>query len=304
MQTERTAPEAGSDPTFSVGEVAELTGIAPATLRIWERRYGVPLPVRLPSGHRRYTQEQIQWLRKVSEALSLGHRVKAVLSAAPEDLDAMLRPSARVRERDADVEVLLELTRRYDGARVHDHLNRLAQTLPVIDYLEKKVGPLLFEVGREWADGNLDVRHEHFLTQIVDDNLRILRVSLGAPTTSSPPVLLTTLSSESHSLGIQMAAVVCQLVGVRFRTLGVSTPVAEIVKACDETNARAVCISISMSSAGVETDKRLSDLRHLLPEHVQIVLGGEGTRRIRRSPRGISIYRRFSEFQKFLMNQL
>ena len=38
-------------------------------MRIWERRYGRPEAVRLPSGHRRYTDAQVTWLRRVAEAL-------------------------------------------------------------------------------------------------------------------------------------------------------------------------------------------------------------------------------------------
>ncbi|MDJ0522022.1 MAG: MerR family transcriptional regulator, partial [Planctomycetota bacterium] len=61
-----TNADAGTDANLhSIGEVAEATGLTPETLRIWERRYGRPVAVRLPSGHRRYTDEQIVWLRRV-----------------------------------------------------------------------------------------------------------------------------------------------------------------------------------------------------------------------------------------------
>ncbi|MEC7923352.1 MAG: MerR family DNA-binding transcriptional regulator, partial [Planctomycetota bacterium] len=38
----------------SIASVSRETGIGIETLRQWERRYGKPAPVRLPSGHRRY----------------------------------------------------------------------------------------------------------------------------------------------------------------------------------------------------------------------------------------------------------
>lgn len=40
---------------LTIREMAARTGVAPATLRMWEARYGFPLPARLPSGHRRYS---------------------------------------------------------------------------------------------------------------------------------------------------------------------------------------------------------------------------------------------------------
>ena len=54
---------------YSIGRAASVVGIAPATLRMWERRYGTPIPVRLPSGHRRYTGDQVRWLKRVTEAM-------------------------------------------------------------------------------------------------------------------------------------------------------------------------------------------------------------------------------------------
>ena len=63
----------------SIATVSEETGIGIETLRVWERRYGEPKPVRLPSGHRRYTWKQVEWLRQVAEAISRGHRPSQVL---------------------------------------------------------------------------------------------------------------------------------------------------------------------------------------------------------------------------------
>jgi DNA-binding transcriptional MerR regulator len=42
---------------------AELLGVAPSTLRSWERRLGYPTPARTPGGHRQYGLEEIEALR-------------------------------------------------------------------------------------------------------------------------------------------------------------------------------------------------------------------------------------------------
>ncbi len=68
-------------------EVARRTGLSPATLRIWEERYGFPRPERLPSGHRRYATEEVERLLEVvrerDEGRSLPSAVERVLSAEP-----------------------------------------------------------------------------------------------------------------------------------------------------------------------------------------------------------------------------
>ncbi len=79
-------------------EVARRTGLSPATLRIWEERYGFPRPERLPSGHRRYGDREVELLMEVvrerDEGRSLSAAVDRVLSSEPvrdESLYAGLR---------------------------------------------------------------------------------------------------------------------------------------------------------------------------------------------------------------------
>src|SRR5947209_9585062 len=57
---------AGSD--LSIGEIANRSGVAVGTLRMWESRYGFPDPQRLASGHRRYTELDLERVRTVVRA--------------------------------------------------------------------------------------------------------------------------------------------------------------------------------------------------------------------------------------------
>ena len=44
---------------LTISDLAERTGVAPATLRSWEARYGFPQPIRLAGGHRRYAERDV-----------------------------------------------------------------------------------------------------------------------------------------------------------------------------------------------------------------------------------------------------
>ncbi len=60
-----------------IGEVARRTGVTVATLRAWERRYGLLLPVRTAGGHRRYSDEDVQRVLAVLELTGQGWAVGA-----------------------------------------------------------------------------------------------------------------------------------------------------------------------------------------------------------------------------------
>ena len=59
-------------PIFNIKAVVNQTGLNPATIRAWERRYGVVTPLRTPGGTRRYRAEDVERLRLVKAAVDAG----------------------------------------------------------------------------------------------------------------------------------------------------------------------------------------------------------------------------------------
>jgi DICT domain-containing protein len=69
---------------LSIREVARETGLSEGTLRMWETRYAFPVPQRLPSGHRRYTNDDIVQVRQVARDREAGLSMKAAIDRARE----------------------------------------------------------------------------------------------------------------------------------------------------------------------------------------------------------------------------
>lgn len=67
---------------LTIREVASRTGVSAATLRMWESRYGFPAPERLPSGHRRFTEEDVERVRRVVADREAGLSMRAAIERA------------------------------------------------------------------------------------------------------------------------------------------------------------------------------------------------------------------------------
>jgi DICT domain-containing protein len=76
LETTTTEP-----PGLSIGDLAERTGLAPATLRMWEARHGFPRPRRLASGHRRYDDHDVDLVRAVLRRRDSGVRLEVAIAA-------------------------------------------------------------------------------------------------------------------------------------------------------------------------------------------------------------------------------
>lgn len=90
---------------FGIGEVVARTGVAEATLRVWERRYGFPAPERLASGHRRYSEREIELIRAVAAKRAAGLALPvAIEQARSEGSQPATSVYARLRRRRSDLE--------------------------------------------------------------------------------------------------------------------------------------------------------------------------------------------------------
>jgi DICT domain-containing protein len=67
---------------LAIKDVAERTGLAAQTIRMWEQRYGYPEPSRTPSGYRVYSDEDVEMLRRVVAFRRRGLSVPAALERA------------------------------------------------------------------------------------------------------------------------------------------------------------------------------------------------------------------------------
>jgi DNA-binding transcriptional MerR regulator len=67
---------------LTTAQLAERTGLSAGTLRMWESRHGFPEPSRLPGGHRRYAQADVDRIHEVlhwrDQGLSLSAAIERV----------------------------------------------------------------------------------------------------------------------------------------------------------------------------------------------------------------------------------
>lgn len=272
---------------LSIGELAEAGGMSPEQVRMWERRYGRPTAIRLPSGHRRYPESMIPWLRRIGEALSRGHRPHQVLRLSDEDLDKLLAvPEPEPPASHRALDKVLAALRAYDPGALRRWVRELSAESSSLELVRDHLSPLLVRIGEQWRDGIIDVGHEHLASEVLEDELRQLR-QRHPITASRPRVLLATLAGEHHGLGLQMSALVAAARGLRVNVLGTNTPLGEIQAVAGATRADVVGISVSLNSSNLETEQRLRALRDLLSPDVRLVVGGEGVRTLRQGPRGI-----------------
>jgi methanogenic corrinoid protein MtbC1 len=154
------------------------------------------------------------------------------------------------------------------------------------------IAPLTSLIGEAWATGHLAVFEEHLYSESVQVVLRNAISHIPQNNTQvkmRPRIMLTTFPQERHGLGLLMAEALFSLEGAHCLSLGVQTPVMEIVDAAKAQSADIVALSFSSAMNTRQALDGLNELRSRLPSSVEVWVGGECPVLLKRPPEKIQV---------------
>jgi MerR family transcriptional regulator, light-induced transcriptional regulator len=281
---------------YSIADVERDTGLSKDVLRVWERRYGFPVPTRNALGERVYDESQLQKLRHIRRLLDAGYRPARVVQLPLGTLMSLQQQVAQPRVRgeavaDLDVEYWLSFLYAQDSKGLREAMVRTEQSRGLMGFLSEVVAPLNVAVGQAWLEGRLAVHEEHLYTETVSTVMRqalwIIRENTAA---TGPRVLTTTLPGEVHGLGLMMAECAMAYAGCSLQSLGLQTPVPDIVTAVQTGKVDVVGLGFSGAQNPRDAFAALSLLREQIDPAIQIWVGGTNTalqRLINNAQRGL-----------------
>jgi methanogenic corrinoid protein MtbC1 len=267
--------------TFPIAAVERDVGLSKDVLRVWERRYGFPIPERGPSGERLYPAKQVERLQLIKRLMDQGHRPGRLLTRSDNELSALGAPRVQAHaaaHADSGLDELLgHVTRHDNDAFVQALQQRLARE-GLQRFVQDTIAPLTALVGVAWQEGRLQVFEEHLFTELTE---RMLRQAIAAmPGGHRPRVLLTSVPNERHAMGLLMSEAIFTLEGAQCIPLGTQMPLPDIALAAAAHRADIVALSFSSAFPRRQIPGLLGELRGALPLAMEVWAGGSGVRRI------------------------
>jgi len=301
----------GSQPGYGIGALARRLGVAPATLRDWERRYGIGPGGRSPGGHRRYRPADIARIehmrRLVLDGIPPSEAARAALAteSAPATESASAAepaaqaprtepdPAARAPRTEPDPAAwgaggrslplpgqlpqargLARAALALDGPAIAGLLDRALDSSGVVPTWERLAVPVLIAVGERTATTGTCIDVEHLLsTQLLA--ALAARVGRLAEPVNARTVLLACADDEEHSLPLYALAAALAERDVRTTMLGARTPPPALADAISRIGPAAAFVWSQTAATG--DPAKLEGLARQRPP-LRLITAGPGWR--------------------------
>jgi DNA-binding transcriptional MerR regulator len=285
-------------PVFNLKAVVRETGLKPDTLRAWERRYGIPTPQRASSGHRLYSENDIEMLHwlvarqeeglSISRAVELWQRLSEAgeLPTAPAGRAGQptyLAPGggphtpAGGNAGGLPAGVVAEMLERWVDACLQFDEQGAEQVLSQAFALFSPetvcfdiIQAGLARIGEGWYLGRVTVQQEHFASALA---LRRLESMLAAtPPPTRPGRLLVGLPpEEQHTFVPLMITLLLRRRGWDTIYLGANVPVESFAETLEKTRPTLVILTAQQ----LHTAASLAEMGEvLLQQRVPLAFGG------------------------------
>ena len=260
---------------LTVAAVARRLGVAPATLRTWDRRYGLGPTDHQAGHHRRYSAQDLARLSAMRQLILAGMApVEAARLALDVEIDVIASMALAPKSLEAPVDRLFSCALAFDLAGLKEGVSDSLQAYGVAATWQLLIAPLLIRMGEFWEESGKGVEVEHFLSEQIRSALLANTILLSdVDVRNTTPILLVSAPEEQHTLPLYAIGALLAESKVRATVLGARLPLDSLVELMLRTRPAGVFIWASSSNSA-----KLMDVVHLpsFRPAPRIVLGGPG----------------------------
>ena len=268
---------------YPIKVVSQMTGLSVHVIRAWEKRYNVVVPERTDTNRRLYSEEEIEKLRLLNEAVQNGHNIGGIANISIQELKSILHQEKRTalkgvsEELTSDVDSLLssciEAVKAYDRKELETILLKASSKLSQPALIENLVVPLVYKIGDLWHEGIIRVANEHLATASIRSFLANM-IEQNEPSENAPIIISATPRGQDHELGAMIVGVTAAPLGWKVIYLGPNLPVEEIAAVADSLEAKVVALSIVYPGDDQQLKLDLHNLKRILPQSTSVIIGG------------------------------
>jgi DNA-binding transcriptional MerR regulator len=261
--------------SFSISELAQLSGVRAHTIRIWEQRYGILRPVRTSTNIRTYCDDDLRRLLNVAALCGRGQRISHVARLSDQELaDAVLTCTDVSPSYERQIHALMTAMLDMDELGLTAVLKKVIQQLGFEQAIMHVVYPFLQRIGLLWQTGSVNPAQEHLFTHL-------LRQKLLAATDALAPIqpakakrwVLFLPEGELHELALLFMNYALRARGHHVLYLGQNLPIKDLEAIYSSYAPHALCTVLTAVPERDQVSEYVQQLKKMCPDTKLVVYG-------------------------------
>ncbi len=222
---------------YSIREVETITGIKAHTLRIWEKRFGIPNPDRTQTNIRFYNDEELKYLLNIALLTSEGYRISKIAQYSPPELSGFVKDQEKyLAEEDLSVNRMLIAMVEFNAQGIKKVIEDAKSSVGFDRTVTEIIFPFLERLGLLWQLGEVTPAHEHFVSNIFRAWLIGATEKLETLNPLGKTCVLSLPENEWHELGLIYSSFLLKKSGFTVLYLGQSVPVTSLNRTLETVN--------------------------------------------------------------------
>ena len=274
---------------YNIKAVSKILDMPTVTIRSWETRYQAITPERTDSGHRVYTEDNLndlKWLKKQIQenGLNIKQAVNLLKTRKAEEMTNESFPDpdeGSTKQFQKQIDELYASVLELEGDKCNRLLDLYFSQFHYHTVFFSIIVPLMYKVGEEWEKGNLHVVKEHMISNIVLHRATRL-FSVFETSSTMPRVMAICPQGEHHQVGLILFTLFLREKHYPVYYIGADTPLEGLADLMKEKEIDILAISTSRHSDGELVQEYIDSARSVNPSLISIV-GGLGVKETKQS---------------------
>jgi DNA-binding transcriptional MerR regulator len=226
---------------YKISDIENLSGVKAHTIRIWEQRYKVIVPLRTSTNIRYYDDHQLRRILNIVSLINAGSKISAIsklsdieFEDALRDLDA--KASTSLKE-EMLINQLVSSGLAYDEVGFEKAFSNAILAFGLLEAYSKVFYPMLSKLGFLWTASDLTPSQEHFVSNLVRQKMFAAIDALKPSSKKIEKWVLFLPEGEMHDIGLLLANFILRSNAVQVIYLGENVPLKNIYQVAESISA-------------------------------------------------------------------
>lgn len=284
---------------FNIRDIENLTGIKAHTLRTWEKRYGIIMPLNIPGKHRMYDNNDLKQILRISTLYHGGYKISKIAGMS---LDEMANNTLQLEHKtnfEVFINRFIEFTIDINEVAFKKLFSELRESIDEKNLYLHIIFPVLQRIGNLWMIGNILPYQEHFSSNLIRsllinsiDNVKNIQKK------KNKKILLFCPEHEHHELPLLFLHYILKSNGAEVIYLGVDTSIDILIYTYQKMKPQYIFAYLITNFAELDINEYINELCKIIKD-AQLICAGPGFKAVKVEHNQMTMFKNFELLTKY-----